>query len=137
MTARVRQTVFDTTDARALAEFSRQLLGWHYRTGQDPPAQGEPDPLGSDWLNLHNPDGGPGLAFQQVERMPRSTWPDPTVPQQLHLDISVDDVDDLIETRERAERLGARVLYDRFDDPQEPLFVLADPQGHPFCLFVG
>jgi hypothetical protein len=25
---------------------------------------------------------------------------------------------------------------DRTDDDDEPLYVLADPSGHPFCLFV-
>jgi hypothetical protein len=33
--------------------------------------------------------------------------------------------------------LGARLLRDRFDDPDEPLYVYADPAGHPFCLFVA
>jgi len=28
-------------------------------------------------------------------------------------------------------------LFDRSDDPDEPLFVFADPAGHPFCLFVA
>jgi hypothetical protein len=29
------------------------------------------------------------------------------------------------------------VLLDRFDDEDEPLYVFADPSGHPFCIFVG
>jgi hypothetical protein len=33
-------------------------------------------------------------------------------------------------------RLGARVLLDRTDDPEEPLYVFADLAGHPFCIFV-
>ena len=33
--------------------------------------------------------------------------------------------------------LGARLLYDRSDDPEEPLYVYADPAGHPFCVFVA
>lgn len=39
--------------------------------------------------------------------------------------------------RQRAEELGATLLYDRTDDDGEPLYVLADPAGHPFCLLVG
>ena len=39
--------------------------------------------------------------------------------------------------RERAEAMGAVVLLDRTDDEDEPLYVLADPSGHPFCVFVG
>ena len=36
--------------------------------------------------------------------------------------------------RERAEALGATVVMDRTSDPDEPLYVLTDPAGHPFCL---
>ena len=31
----------------------------------------------------------------------------------------------------------ARVLQDLADDPVEPLRVYADPDGHPFCIFVA
>ena len=44
----LRAVVLDTTDARTLAEFYRQLLGYDYRSGDEPPAPGEPDPRGSD-----------------------------------------------------------------------------------------
>jgi Glyoxalase-like domain len=40
----LRQVVLDSTDARALAEFYRQLLGLRYRPGDEPPAAGQPDP---------------------------------------------------------------------------------------------
>ena len=56
---------------------------------------------------------------------------------QLHLDLTVPDVAALERQRERAEALGAVVLLDRTDDDDEPLYVLADPSGHPFCVFVG
>ena len=39
--------------------------------------------------------------------------------------------------RDRAEALGARMLLDRSTDPDEPLYVFADPAGHPFCIFVS
>ena len=39
--------------------------------------------------------------------------------------------------RARAEALGATLLLDRSDDPTEALYVLADPSGHPFCIFVA
>ncbi|WP_441005696.1 VOC family protein [Micromonospora salmantinae] len=32
---------------------------------------------------------------------------------------------------------SAVVLYDRINDPEEPLRVYADLAGHPFCVFVG
>jgi hypothetical protein len=44
---------------------------------------------------------------------------------------------DLRVQHQRALALGARLLLDRSDDPDEPLFVYADPAGHPFCIFVG
>ena len=133
----LRSVVLDTTDARGLAEFYRALLGYEYSAGGEPPPPGEPDPAGSDWLVLVDPAGRARLAFQQVERLAPSTWPDDGVPQQLHLDLSVPTADELTAQRERVLGLGARLLLDRFDDPDEPLYVFADPAGHPFCIFVA
>jgi catechol 2,3-dioxygenase-like lactoylglutathione lyase family enzyme len=132
----LRQTVLDTTDARRLAEFYRELLGFAYRPGDEPPVAGEDDALGRDWLVLRNPGGGQ-LAFQQVDELPRSTWPEPGVPQQLHLDLTVPDRDVLERVHARALGLGARLLRDDADDPVEPIYVYADPDGHPFCVFVA
>jgi hypothetical protein len=128
----VRQVVLDAEDVRALAEFYRQLFALHYRPGDEPRPPGEPD---LDWLVLRG--GGVQLAFQQADALPASTWPDPAVPQQLHLDCTVGSVEELDAECARAEQLGARLLLDRSDDPEEPLRVYADPAGHPFCLFVG
>src|SRR6516225_1439341 len=75
----LRQVVLDTTDARALAEFYRSLLGYEYRPGDEPPPGGD-DPKGRDWLVLVHPSGGSRVAFQQVDLLPRSTWPETTVP---------------------------------------------------------
>jgi hypothetical protein len=133
----LRSVVLDATDARGLAEFYRQLLGYDYRPGDEPPPPGDPDPRGRDWLVLVDPSGRARLAFQQVDRLAPSTWPDDGVPQQLHLDLSVSTTEDLVTQDERARALGARRLLDRFDDPDEPLYVYADPAGHPFCIFVA
>lgn len=124
------QVVLDTTDVRALAEFYRELFGLEYRPG-DEPDQGE-----KDWLVLRSTSGVP-LAFQQVDVLPAATWPQDGVPQQLHLDTTVPDVSELDVQHDRAVALGARLLFDRSDDPEEPLRVYADPAGHPFCIFVG
>ena len=132
----LRSVVLDTTDARGLAEFYRRLLGLRYRDGDEPPAAGEPDPHGQDWLVLRG-TGGAALAFQQVARLPPATWPEGPVPQMLHLDLSVPTREELEAHHARATGLGARVLLDRTDDPDEPLRVYADPAGHPFCLFVA
>jgi catechol 2,3-dioxygenase-like lactoylglutathione lyase family enzyme len=132
-----RQVVLDSTDARALAEFYRRLLGLTYRPGDEPPAAGEPDPRGQDWLVLRDSAGTAGLAFQQVAELPEATWPEGPVPQQLHLDLTVPTAGDLDAQHDRALALGARVLHDRSADPEEPLRVYADPAGHPFCIFVA
>ncbi|MEU0466746.1 VOC family protein [Amycolatopsis sp. NPDC006131] len=123
------QVVLDCTDTRRLAEFYRELLGLVYRPGDE---DGD-----ADWLVLRTPDGRPQLAFQQVDTLPTATWPDGPVPQQLHLDLTVPTKAELEAQHERALRLGARLLRDRSDDPDEPLYVYADPAGHPFCIFVG
>jgi catechol 2,3-dioxygenase-like lactoylglutathione lyase family enzyme len=133
----LRQVVLDCTDARALAEFYRQLLGLEYRPGDEPPPAGEPDPLGQDWLVLHDSSGATRIAFQQVAKLPEVTWPEGPVPQQLHLDLTVPTAQDLDAQHERTLALGARLLYDRSGDPEEALRVYADPAGHPFCIFVA
>jgi catechol 2,3-dioxygenase-like lactoylglutathione lyase family enzyme len=125
-------TVLDCTDPRALAEFYRQLLGYAYRPG-DEPSEGED----VDWLVLLKPSGERALAFQQVDQLPQTTWPEPGVPQQMHLDMTVPDREQLEAQHERALSLGAHLVLDRTDDADEPLRVYADPAGHRFCIFVG
>jgi catechol 2,3-dioxygenase-like lactoylglutathione lyase family enzyme len=130
------QVVLDCTDARALAEFYRQLLGYHYRPGDEAPPADEPDERGEDWLVLRDADGRNTMAFQQVAVLPRATWPLGPIPQQLHVDLTVPTAADLDIQHERALALGAQLLHDRSHDPEEPLRVYADPAGHPFCIFV-
>ncbi|MFQ6170135.1 VOC family protein [Oryzobacter sp. R7] len=130
----ILHTVLDTTDVRGLAEFYRRLLGFVYRPGDEPPEEGPDD---ADWLVLTLPDGSRALAFQQVESLTPTTWPSPEVPMQLHLDLTVPDVGALEQARRDAEGYGATLLLDRTDDEEEPLYVLADPSGHPFCIFVA
>jgi catechol-2,3-dioxygenase len=131
---RLLHTVLDTTDCRGLAEFYRELLGLQYRLGDEPPTDGPDD---ADWLVLTDADGRRTLAFQQVRSLTPTTWPDDDVPMQLHCDFTVPSRDELERHRGRAEELGASVLLDRTDDEDEPLYVLADPSSHPFCIFVA
>jgi hypothetical protein len=44
----MRAVVVDTTDARATAEFYRELLGYDYRVDDAAPAAGQADPRGQD-----------------------------------------------------------------------------------------
>ena len=128
-------TALDAIDVRGLAEFYRVLLGVRYRPGDEPPADGSAD--GEDWLVLVDADGSRVLAFQEVPTLDRPTWPTHDVPKQMHLDFRVPTLAELERHRVRAERLGATLLLDRTDDPEEALYVLADPAGHPFCILVG
>ena len=136
-TPTLRQTVLDCEDARALAEFYRQLLGYHYRPGDEPPGDGTPDTKGQDWLTLCDATDSPRLAFQQVPHLPEPTWPEGPRPQMLHLDTTVPTLSELRAQHQRALALGARLLFDRSADLVEPLYVYADPAGHPFCIFVA
>ena len=143
----VRQVVLDCPHPRSLAEFYRELLGYAYRPGDEPPPAGQPDPLGDDWLVLRpevaDASSGRGIAFQRADGYTPPVWsPDrPPAPgrqqQMLHLDMSVPDMESLVRQRVRATQLGATLLFDRSADEDEPLYVFADPAGHPFCVFVG
>ena len=64
-----------------------------------------------------------GLAFQRAPGHRGPTWPDPSVPQQVHLDIMVEDIAKAVP---KVLALGARKLHGEN--------VFADPAGHPFCL---
>jgi hypothetical protein len=131
-------TAIDAPDARGLAEFYRQFLGLRYRVGQEPPTDGSPDPSEPvDWIVLVDDEGRRVLTIQLKEDMKPSTWPSEEVPMQMHMDFRVPTVAELERHRERAVGLGARVVHDRTDDPDEPLYVLTDPAGHPFCLLVS
>ncbi|MCU1574592.1 MAG: glyoxalase [Micrococcaceae bacterium] len=117
---RLSATVLGAPDARALAVFYRDLLGWEM-------SQEEPD-----WVMLKSPDGGAGLSFQTESNYQRPAWPEEPGRQQMmmHLDIQVQN---LAAAEERARSLGA-VRADH--QPQDDVRVCLDPAGHPFCLFV-
>ena len=110
MIGRLHHTIFDCPDPAELAEFYSALLGLPvtYRS--------------EDFVVVAASDTTSGLGFQLAEGNPRSTWPDHSVPQQIHLDVMVEDVE---EARRRVLALGATQLSES---------VLADPAGHPFCL---
>lgn len=127
-------TAIDARDCRGLAEFYRRLLGLRYREGDEPPTEGGPDD--ADWLVLLDDEGSRVVTVQEKRDTTPPTWPSEDVPMQMHLDFKVPSVEDLQRHLRRAEELGARLLHDRSEDEDEPLYVLADPAGHPFCLLV-
>jgi glyoxalase superfamily protein len=116
-----------------LAKFYRQLIGLRCRPGHSPPAPGQPDPRGHDWLAQKSPATGAVPTLQKVDEPPKVTWPDGPVPQQFHLDTTVPTAADLNVQHERALALDAQLLKDRSDDLEEPLRIYADPAGHPFA----
>lgn len=68
----------------------------------------------------------PGLAFRQSHAAP-PRWPDPDFPQQMHLDIWVDDP---VDAAHRVVQAGAI----RLPAMGGSCPVFADPAGHPFCI---
>ena len=76
-------------------------------------------------------DGEPRLGVQLAPNHVPPEWPDGT-PQQIHLDLYVDDIDT---AHEKVMSLGARLLKPADDiESSEGFQVYADPAGHPFCL---
>ena len=80
-----------------------------------------------DWTTLEG--SGVRLAVQLAPDHVPPDWPDPAHPQQIHLDIQVQDVD---QAEEQVLALGARSLPEPPDAQDFRVYV--DPAGHPFCL---
>jgi catechol 2,3-dioxygenase-like lactoylglutathione lyase family enzyme len=114
--------VLDCPDPRALAEFYAGLLGQEIADGGD-----------DSWQSLCGDGSGITLAFQRATGYVAPQWPDGP-PQQLHLDLTVDD---FVTAHGKAIALGATALSPT-DPPDAEVTsgfrVYADPVGHPFCL---
>jgi catechol 2,3-dioxygenase-like lactoylglutathione lyase family enzyme len=116
--ARTPTLVLDAPDAAALAAFYAELLGWRVMPQDD-----------ADWTTIRGEQPHEILDFQQVEGdYTRPTWPDQQVPQQMHLDVVVDDLD---EAEAATLALGATKAEHQ---PGTTFRVFLDPAGHPFCL---
>ncbi len=104
-----------------LARFYARLLGWEIGT-EEP-----------DWVVLRPAAGGVGLAFQTEPSYARPTWPANDRDQQMmmHLEIRVDDLD---AAGVHASACGATLAEFQ---PQDDVRVYLDPDGHPFCLWLG
>jgi Glyoxalase-like domain len=96
-------------------------------TGLEVEPLGDFPPADVTWIELLN-SGHTTIGFQKVPSYVAPTWPEGSVPQQLHLDFSVDDLD---ESEAHALRLGATKADFQ---PGESFRVFLDPVGHPFCL---
>ena len=115
----LEKTVIDCPDPAALARFYCQLLGM--TVNEDT----------GGWVVMGSQPGLRELAFQRVTEWVPPRWPDPTYPQQLHLDIRVPDAD---QAEQELLALGAA----RVPGERETGFrVFPDPVGHPFCIVFG
>jgi catechol 2,3-dioxygenase-like lactoylglutathione lyase family enzyme len=108
---RLHHVILDCPDPLALATFYSRLLGTPITYADD------------DFVVVSASDRASGLAFQRSPDQRPATWPDPAVPQQIHLDVMVEDVPG---SAAAVLALGATALAGDG--------VFADPAGHPFCL---
>ncbi len=113
--ARMAWTCIDCPDPTALAGFYSAILGW-------PVVDDD-----GEWVSLEAADGQM-LCFQRVDGYRAPEWPGQEHPQQEHLDLWVDDLD---EAEPQVLALGA-VKHDV--QPGQSFRVYLDPAGHPFCL---
>lgn len=113
-------TVLSAPQARPLAHFYRDLLGW-------PLHDDEPD-----WCTMQIPGARANLAFQSEEQYSPPTWPAGAgqAHMMLHLDIGATDLAAAVRA---AQDLGAQLASVQ---PQEDVRVMLDPAGHPFCLYL-
>jgi catechol 2,3-dioxygenase-like lactoylglutathione lyase family enzyme len=112
--------VLDAPDARALARFYTELLGWELAS-KDP-----------SFATIQPPDGVAYIGFQTSPEYVSPVWPPVDGAQQmmLHLDLEVEDLEVAVE---HARELGAR---EAAFQPQDGVRVMLDPVGHPFCLYL-
>jgi len=112
MIGRRHHVVIDCPEPAALAAFYSELIGLPVSYRSD------------DWVVIAETETTSGFAFQLAPDHRPPQWPDPERPQQVHLDVMVDE---LAVAEPRVLALGARQL-------PEGDHVYADPAGHPFCL---
>ncbi|HYN93534.1 MAG TPA: VOC family protein [Pilimelia sp.] len=109
--------VFDTAELSAESSFWAGVLG------------GTVD-VDGDW-HMVLVDGDPRVGVQLAPDHTPPEWPGGN-PQQVHLDLWVDDID---AAHAEVMALGARLLKPAADSNSADNFqVYADPAGHPFCL---
>src|SRR5690606_38777887 len=106
--------VIDCPDPAVLAKFYGSMLDWKID-------------LDDGWADVRAPYGD-CISFQRVENYTPPVWPAQDVPQQMHMDLMVEDLD-AAETA--VMELGATKAEHQ---PGETFRVFLDPAGHPFCI---
>jgi hypothetical protein len=116
--ARFPSFVLDCSGPGRLAAFYGALLGWN--------------PTSDDgWGEIRDAAGTQCICFQRVADYRPPQWPGQDVPQQMHLDVVVDDLD---AGQAAVLELGATLAEHQ---PGTTFRVFLDPDGHPFCLCVS
>ena len=111
--------VFDAADLSAESSFWAGVLGGRVDTEDD-------------W-HMVLVNGEPRVGVQLAPGHVPPDWPDGTPPQQIHLDLWVDDIK---AAHDEVMSLGAKLLKAAEVESADNFQVYADPAGHPFCLCV-
>lgn len=122
--AKYSVTAIDCPDPIALASFYSKLSGFEMEP------LGDFDPAKVTWYSLLR-EGEEMIAFQKVGNFVAPTWPEGPVPQQMHLDFNVKDLDIA-----EAEILALGATKAAFQSATN-FRVYFDPVGHPFCLVLN
>ncbi len=113
-------TAVDCAHPASLARFYSAITGWVVGDLDDTEEKVE-------WVDLFS-NGQRMMAFQKVSNYVAPTWPEGPVPQQLHFDFHVKDLDI---GEEKVLAIGA---IKHQVQPGNMFRVYLDPEGHPFCL---
>ncbi|MEU6505890.1 VOC family protein [Streptomyces sp. NPDC046942] len=111
--AELTAITIDSADPRALAEFYRKVTGWDVAQADD------------DFVYLGQ--GPIQLAFQRVTGYRGPGWPDTA--KHAHLDFKTADLEVAVK-----ELLSAGATKPEFQPGEGEWTVLADPEGHLFCI---
>src|SRR5690348_10246773 len=104
--------VIDCPDPVELANFYGTMLGWEIKSSPE-------------WAEIRGE--GQCICFQPVEGYVAPKWPSQEIPQQMHLDVVVQDLD-----AGEAAALGLGATKHEHQ-PGTTFRVFLDPAGHPFC----
>ncbi|OBK11292.1 VOC family protein [Mycobacterium sp. 1245852.3] len=113
--ARLGAIAIDCQDPIALADFYKVVLDLSVALSTD------------ELVVLHG--AGVLLTFERVTGHVHPTWPESTVPKQLHLDLAVTDLD-----AEEARIVACGAAKADVQPQPDKWRVLIDPAGHPFCI---
>ena len=115
--ARFPSFVLDCPDPAALATFYGTMLDWKVTDADG-------------WFEVRA-DYGQCICFQKVDNYRAPVWPGQDSPQQMHIDVVVDDLD---AAEVEVIAIGATKHEHQ---PGTTFRVFLDPAGHPFCLCIG